>query len=100
MYDAGWGVPQDYAEAVKWYRLAADPGDANAQFNLGAMYAEGHGAPKDDVLAYMWRNLAAAQSDKEAGKMRDDLSTHMTPEQIAEAQKPEREWKPTTQPTK
>ena len=22
------GVPQDYAEAVKWYRLAAEQGDA------------------------------------------------------------------------
>ena len=24
MYDHGWGVPQNYAEALKWYRLAAD----------------------------------------------------------------------------
>ena len=24
MYDNGYGVPQDYAEAVKWYRLAAE----------------------------------------------------------------------------
>ena len=28
MYDNGEGVPQDYAEAVKWYRLAAEQGDA------------------------------------------------------------------------
>jgi TPR repeat protein len=28
MYANGQGVPQDYAEAVKWYRLAADQGDA------------------------------------------------------------------------
>ncbi len=27
------GVPQDYAEAVKWYRLAAEQGHADAQFN-------------------------------------------------------------------
>ena len=26
----GKGVPQDYAEAVKWYRLAADQGNAEA----------------------------------------------------------------------
>ena len=31
MYRKGQGVPQDYAEAVKWYRLAADQGDAGAQ---------------------------------------------------------------------
>ena len=26
---------------MKWYRLAADQGDATAQFNLGVMYAKG-----------------------------------------------------------
>ena len=42
MYDTGQGVPQDYAEALKWYRLSADQGDAMAQFNLGLMYENGH----------------------------------------------------------
>ena len=28
MYAKGQGVPQDYTEAVRWYRLAADHGDA------------------------------------------------------------------------
>ena len=28
------GVPQDDAEAVRWYRLAADQGQALAQYNL------------------------------------------------------------------
>ena len=30
----GEGVPQDTAEAARWYRLAAEQGDAFAQFNL------------------------------------------------------------------
>ena len=30
MYANGRGVPQDYAQAVKWYRLAADQGIADA----------------------------------------------------------------------
>jgi TPR repeat protein len=34
MYDHGWGVPQNYAEALKWYRLAADQGDVLAQNSL------------------------------------------------------------------
>ena len=41
IYDAGLGVPQDYAQAVVWYHKAADQGDAGAQFNLGFMYAQG-----------------------------------------------------------
>ena len=35
MYGAGRGVPQDDAEAVRWYRLAAEQGEASAQYNLG-----------------------------------------------------------------
>jgi len=31
MYEFGEGVPQDYKEAARWYRLAADQGDAHAQ---------------------------------------------------------------------
>jgi hypothetical protein len=31
MYDKGKGVPQDYKIAVKWYRLAAEQGNAIAQ---------------------------------------------------------------------
>jgi uncharacterized protein len=34
MYAHGEGVPQDYAEAVKWFRRAAEQGDAHAQYNL------------------------------------------------------------------
>ena len=35
IYDNGQGVPEDDAEAVKWYRLAADQGLGEAQLNLG-----------------------------------------------------------------
>ena len=39
MYDQS--VPEDKAEAVRWYRLAAEQGHVDAQFNLGIMYARG-----------------------------------------------------------
>ena len=39
MYGDGLGVAKDEAEAVKWYRKAADQGYATAQFNLGVIYA-------------------------------------------------------------
>ena len=41
MYGNGKGVPQDYAEAVKWYRKAAEQGDALAQVNMGIVYHKG-----------------------------------------------------------
>ena len=94
MYTNGQGMPPDNVAAAKFYRLAAEQGHAKAQDYLGVMYVGGWGVPKDDVLAYMWFNLSAAQDDTEAGESRDILSKHMTPGQIAEAQKPAREWKP------
>jgi uncharacterized protein len=100
MFSEGQGVPQDYAEAAKWYRLAADQGDAQAQYNLGLSYARGEAGEADNVSAYMWFNLAAAHfpaSDTRrsaAVTSRDLLANKMTPDQIAEAQKRAREWKP------
>jgi TPR repeat protein len=35
----GQGVPQDYAEALKWFRIAAKQGEAKGQFNLGVAYS-------------------------------------------------------------
>ena len=37
------GVLEDDQEAVKWYRKAAEQGNASAQFNLADMYANGKG---------------------------------------------------------
>jgi uncharacterized protein len=41
MYKFGIGVPRDYAEAVTWYRKAADQGDVTAQTSLGVGEARG-----------------------------------------------------------
>ena len=97
MYADGRGVPRDETEAAGWFRLPADQGQAEAQFNLGRMYANGRGVPQDYVAAYMWFSLAAAQSS-DAAKNRDLAATLMTAEQVAEAQRLAREWKPTVEP--
>ena len=92
MYANGEGVPEDDAEAVRWYRLSAEQGDANAQNNLGFMYDNGEGVPEDNVLAYMWFNLAAAQGNEDAQRNKDRAERQMTREQIAEAQRLSTEW--------
>lgn len=96
MYAEGWGVPQDFVEAVKWHRLAAEQGNVDAQYGLGFRYWAGRGVPQDYVLAHMWWNLAAAQGDDIAAGARDNLASQMTADQIAEAQRLARAWKPTT----
>ena len=98
MYREGQGVPQDYAEAVKWYRKAAEQGLAEAQTNLGDMYGDGKGVLQDYVQAYMWFNLAASVGFKMVFKKPGIVAQHMTPEQIAKAQRLAREWKPKVPP--
>ena len=97
-YVTGQGVPQDYTEALKWYRLAATQGQAAAQFNVGFLYSQGNGVPQDDVEAYKWFTLAAATyTEKQfrdgAVQARDRVAARMTPALIAEAQKLARDWK-------
>ena len=49
------------AEAVKWYRKAAEQGIANAQFRLGVCYEDGMGVVKDEAEAMKWWRKAAEQ---------------------------------------
>jgi TPR repeat protein len=60
------GVTKDDAEAVKWYRKAAEQNLAKAQYNLGICYAYGEGVSKDQVEAEKWWRLAAQNGDEDA----------------------------------
>jgi hypothetical protein len=62
-YQDGYGVAQDYAEAVKWYRRAAALGDASAQSSLGFCYEYGYGVAQDYAEAIKWYHKAAAQGN-------------------------------------
>ena len=62
-YAFGQGVPEDDAEAVRWFRLAAEQGNAGAQLNLGVLYARGEGLLKDPAEAVRWYRLAAEQGE-------------------------------------
>ena len=73
MYESGRGVREDHAEAVRWYRLAADQGHANAQYVLGIRYENGSGVRRDRVEAARWYRLAADQGHEDARKRLDAL---------------------------
>ena len=60
-YDRG-----EYAEAMNWYRMAADQGDADAQNSVGLMYLLGRGVPQNDAEAVRWLRMAADQGLAEA----------------------------------
>ena len=78
---------QDYAAAVKLYKLAAEQGYADAQLNLGLMYYLGNGVLEDFALAHMWANIAAANGSKNGTKTRDLAADEMAQADILNAQR-------------
>ena len=98
MYVDGEGVPQDDAEALRWFRLSADHGHAIGQWMLGAMYAEGRGLPRDYVLAYMWFNFATARFEgklrEDIVAVRDEVAAQLSRAERARGQELARNWRP------
>jgi uncharacterized protein len=58
LYDEGKGVPQDFAEAAKWYKRAAKQGNKAAQHNLGLMDDQDQ-VWKDRTEMQKWHRRAA-----------------------------------------
>ena len=77
IYKKGEGVTQDFEESFKWFKLAAEQGDAQSQFHLARMYQDGQGTAQDFVYAYMWFDLATA-GDARVRNLRDKVAIKMT----------------------
>jgi TPR repeat protein len=70
MYSNCTGFPQDFTEAVRLHRLAANQGLALAQYNLALMYSNGTGVLQDYTEAGRLYQLAADQGHQ---ALRDTL---------------------------
>ena len=66
LYWNGVGVKTDLGAALKWFRKAAEAGDARGQANLGLMYENGNGVAKDYAEAVKWYRKAAEQEESVA----------------------------------
>ena len=53
-------------DAAKYFRLAADQGNADGQYGLGTLFASGEGMAKDPVAARQWIERAGAQGHAQA----------------------------------
>ena len=60
--------PQDYVQAVEWYRKSAEQGNMRAQYNLGLCYECGYGVDKSLSEARFWYQKAADQNFEKAKK--------------------------------
>jgi TPR repeat protein len=63
IYEDGDGVKQDHAEALKWFRRAADSGHTEAMVHIGRHYRFGEGVTKDLSEAGKWFRTAAAKGE-------------------------------------
>jgi hypothetical protein len=67
MYTDGDGVSKDYAQAVTWFRKAADAGNSMGMANLGMMmYYRGWGVGRDRTEAARWLRRAAELGNDDA----------------------------------
>jgi len=78
-------VPVDYAEAARWYQMAADQGYAEAKQELGYLYERGLGVEKDELKALnlqrqasgLGEDLDYAYKIADARAIADDLATRL-----------------------
>jgi TPR repeat protein/S1-C subfamily serine protease len=59
MYYHGSGLPQDYGQALDWFRRSAGQGDVDAQGYVGDLYYQGRGVPQNYAEAAHWYRRAA-----------------------------------------
>jgi localization factor PodJL len=65
-YAEGRGVPQNFADAARWFERAANRGLAPAQYRLGSLLEKGQGVKKDAEAARRLYLLAADKGNAKA----------------------------------
>ena len=79
----------------KIVRQPAERGCAVAQIIISAFHAVGIGGLEyDKIAALAWVEIAIKSGLPEVAEERDELASIMTPEEIAEAKRQARGWRP------
>jgi len=100
VYEGGIGVPRNAQEGFQWYKKSADRGFYAGQLKIANMYGKGVGVKKDIPQAYFWYGVAERSAPKQGNDryeipiIKDKLASLMTKEQIAEADRKIKAWKP------
>jgi TPR repeat protein len=91
-YATGDGIDQDYAEAARWFSMAAAQGNVSAEGTLAAYYLSGTGVSKDFSKAYFWALLAQAGGDQASKYRVAILASRMTRAQLVAVQEQANQW--------
>lgn len=112
LYQSGRGFPKDFEMAARYFGQSAQQGEAAGAKNIGLAFARGQGVERKPVQAYFWLSIGAfdevSQSNAKWGTealeliddpavLRDKLARSMKADEIAEAQRLTREWRPSYQ---
>jgi TPR repeat protein len=87
MYLKGQGVEQDYENAGKWFRRAAEQSVPQAQYRLGNLYYQGNGLPKDYESAYIWFSVGASHKHELSTNAISKAENKLSAEEKREADK-------------
>jgi TPR repeat protein len=98
-YMTGDGVQQDIKRSLELFRRSAEQGNPGAEYALGTAYLTGIHISRDYVLGYMWLDVAALHGHELSPDLLTFLQGVMTKEQVAQAQKLVREWRPKVEDT-
>ena len=100
MYFYGHGVERDQGVASIWFYKSARQGNPAAQLAFGSMFIRGVGVSPDPVKAYKWLSLARTSGIKDIVSQADVLlaqtAQRMSADEIKEADKEARDFKPVT----
>lgn len=117
MYRDGKGVAKDLEMAARYFSQAANQGHEKAARSLGLAFARGDGVAKDGIRAYFWLNVASmgqwsqifaglpegpemTNRRRQMGDPaydREVVARMLKPEEITEAQRLTRDWRPSPQ---
>lgn len=85
-----YGRRGNFAEAEKWWKLAADQANEQAAYNLSVMYYKGQGVSQNLPLTYAYFKLAKLISEKrvnpKAQSFLDEIAGKLTPQDIEKAE--------------
>lgn len=87
MYLKGQGVEQDYENAGKWFRKAAEQRIPQAQYKLGDLYYRGNGLPKDYESAYIWFKVGESHQHELSINAINKAKNKLSDEEMKEADK-------------
>ena len=81
----GEGLIQNFAQAIKYFELAANQGHPDAYFNLGVIYAEGEGVQINLPRAYAYLRFADVLGAADTHEALDEISRELSAEDMIQA---------------